>query len=699
MSEPEPNPLLTQLEDLETRGMAKTKKWCAVWQDSMKWFFSDQTGGRAKHKDFDWIVINYIWPAAIQEISKLAKNNPKIITEPWENSDTEYAEMWRSVLQYLWTKGINGTGMRLEQLAELLCTKIFGYSVSKIFWEDKVKWDRQQKTWIGDVKYKLWHPAYFWALGKEKITDDACGTVRYVPLKWAQTRWPQFAQQMEQDSQEYKQEEFSGWGGKSIMGQTATSGVYPAQGTGGIDSGIGVSSSDVLGLIYGDDTDVVLGKGEKIVRISETYLYDYTEIPREETEDISPQELLTTGQATSDGYGYYDSSGAPLGPENWPKRLLRQYNEPQYPNGRYVIRIGKIILNPDPQSQVWSYEQWPFVVKPHYMLPFMWQGLDAVQLYKSTQDMINVSVTHLVNNLKMFGDPRVGIEVGALASPPERDKRRYGIGKAAGSVIQFVRGALSGNRFKIFDPVAPSPAAIMLYQLFAQEFKNLVGLQDISMGKHPGGRMTATESQHLAMSSVDRIFLQNVLGELWVIQVATRMAEICQVNYDIGRFVRIVGEDDTTGLTQIQQGMKNISFDVNIIPGTMLPFDEEKQILKFEKAMMALSQPIPNPMLPEYLRTLGIPSWQKILQRHDMWTKFTGFINLYQNVKSGAITPQDAIQLIAQMAMQEFMQQTQIEPMTAQTKPKYQQNPRILGESVSNQPIGEPKNANNNQRP
>ena len=69
----------------------------------------------------------------------------------------------------MWEKGVNKRGMRLEQMQTILDQQLFGYSVTKVFWEDKVEWDGKQ--WLGDVKTKLWHPAEFWASDDERIDD------------------------------------------------------------------------------------------------------------------------------------------------------------------------------------------------------------------------------------------------------------------------------------------------------------------------------------------------------------------------------------------------------------------------------------------------------------------------------------------------------------------------------------------------
>jgi len=645
------NKLNKKLDDLESCGMAKTQRWVSMWQDSMKYFFSCQLEGHKAKKGWDWVIINYIWPSAIAEICKLSKNNPTLIANPWDDKDSDAAEAWQSNLQWQWEKGINGTGMRIEQLAAILDGKLYGYRVSKVFNEEKSYWDTKQKKWMSDVKYRLWNPAHFWATGDEKISDGDCGTVRYVDLSFAQQRWPDFANELESESKKFK--DLDSGGVDSIRGQTSVSGTYPLVGTGGVDSGVAsVGQTKLLEAILGSK-NIDITDERRFVKISEFYFHDY-ETKHQKIEQPVPQEhLLQSGQMITDGISFFTPDGIPMGQDNWPKVTIQEYDEPIYPLGRYIIRAGKeTILNPDHQTQIWTYSKWPFITSPHYLLPHMWQGADGVQMYKSAQDMINVTVSHLVNNMKMFGDPKIAVESGAIATPPGRSAAHYKIGSGAGSIIRLVRGGLS--RFKILDPVSPSAAELQLYGLFSQEFRNLVGLQNIATGAESKGSLTATEAQYLAISSNDRIALQNVFEEEWVKNVGSAIAEICQQTYDIGRWIRIIGDDGVVGAQEITQRMKEVRFDVDLVTGSQLPFDEEKKIMKYEKAMMALQSPVANPMLPEFLRALGISGWKKILQKYTAWQKFMQFAQLYQMCVEGKMQPQQAAQVIIQEMLNTF---------------------------------------------
>ena len=99
------NDFIVKLDRMEEYGMGITKSWCSMWQENLRYFFSDQLHGRKSHKDWDWVILNYMWSSAIQEIAKLSRNHAKSITNPWTQDDAEAAEAWQSILQWLWEKG------------------------------------------------------------------------------------------------------------------------------------------------------------------------------------------------------------------------------------------------------------------------------------------------------------------------------------------------------------------------------------------------------------------------------------------------------------------------------------------------------------------------------------------------------------------------------------------------------------------
>jgi hypothetical protein len=639
--------LLEYLKIVETAGMTRTGDWASMWQTSIRYYFSDQLEGQKVHKDWDWVVLNYIWPAHIAEIAKLTRNAHTIVAEPWEDSDSEAAEAWQALLQWLWTKGLNGRGMRREQMQTILDQQLFGYSVTKTFWQDKDEWDVEQQAFIGNVKTRLWHPAEFWATDDERIDDGDCGTERVIDLEEAIKLFPDHKKELEEEADKFvdgpSESSFT-----SIRGQLSSTGTYPGEGKGGIDPGTKrVGAGMLLNLILRSDKlnkpndDTKQKASVKLVKINETFISDPLEKSRETEESIPPEELIARGQIIKQGGIFLDAeTGQPIEPEDFPTRTTGTEKIPVYPRGRVILHVGDVILSDEP----YKYSRWPFVITPHYLLPHMWQGIDAVQLYKSTQDMINVSTSHLFNNMKQYGDRKVMIEEGAIRAPKGKDKAMYRIGKGAGSVIRVALGAIKGQRIKFVEPSQIPPAATQLYSLFAQEFKNIQGLQSIAKGEKQPGKMTAAESNILAISSNDRIQLQSVFQDEWIRETASLLAEIIKDKYEPGRWVRITGEDNSLGIQQITEGLKNTKFDVDILPALTLPFDKEKRQQSYLTANQIVTQPIASPMTDILLRELEIPGWKKILKRYESWTQFLAFNQLIEAVKSGETDPRSALQ-------------------------------------------------------
>jgi len=647
------NKTLEDVQNLERRGMSVTKAWGSMWKESLRYFFGDQIQDKRKIKNWDWVVLNYIWPAAMQEISKLARRVPKILAEPWEGSDSEAASAWQGILQWIAKNGLNEHGLQTEQIMANLDAKLYGYRVYKVYWEDQCYWDDQQQQWVGDVKGKLWNPAHFWANDTESVNAGACGTIRYVELEFAKARWPKYKAVFEEEAQDYKRLERDSGGGDTIRGQTSSASTYPAQGLGGSDvDRTDAVANHVLNAVEGvkDDHDGVL----RYVEIHEAYYRDGQEERILQEEPVSAQELMEAGRLEVEGTEYIDTeTQLPFEAKNWPLKTLADYKRPKYPHGRWVQWVGDTVMNAD--DQIYPYSRWPFIVAPHYMLPHMWQGVDAVQMYKSTQNMINVTISHLVNNMKMFGDPKIAIENGTIAAPKGRDSGHYSVGKGAGKIIRLVKGGL--KRFKIIDPISPSASVSQLYTIFAQEFKNQVGLQDISQGK--AANTTATEASYLVQSANDRILLQSVFEENFIREIMSLASEITQARYDEGRMVRIIGEDQITGIQQITQKLKTVRFDVHIEVGSTLPFDDERRIQKYEKAYTILQNPQANPLTEDMLQILEIPNRKRLLLKYEAYQVYAQYLQVFQAVDEGKMDPVSAMKVltqIAQKALQPYMQ-------------------------------------------
>jgi len=652
MAQTENEKLLDQINRLETAGMNTTKQWYELWSESMRYVFSDHDRMlRSSQEEWEFVVLNYIWPTMIQEIAKLSKNFPKIIAQPTEESDTEAAEIWQGAVQWQWNEGLK---MRLNQIAAIQCGKIFGYRVSMFYNEPRSKWNKQTKSWENNIKYRLWHPAFFWSDGVETVDDGNCGTVRWVRVEWAKKHWPGNDTAFDEVAVVAKDSEEASFGDSKF--QSWMSGATMVQTEDESDNAVKKRHNRLLELISGtrQNSSETVESDQKYVRISNCYFHDYTDKHVAEKEPFSAEEIIQSGVAYQGmDQKLYNEKNEEYNPEKWPEKLIREYEEPVFPDGRNVLSAGqgdkRFILNPKKENQVYRYSRWPFVVVPHYLLPFMWQGVNAVTLYKGTQDMINVSVTHLYNNLKQHGDPRIAIEDGAIALNP-KTKKPWSIRSGAGALIRLLPGGLM--KYKIEPPVQISQSAVGFFELCSQDFKNMTGLQDVGRGLQLKSGTTATEAQMLTISTNDRIYLQSVFEDYWVEESAKLIAEIMQDKYDIGRFIRIVGDENVQAIQQITDKLKSVKYDIKVQPGTTLPFDEEKRIARYKMAYDLLQNPVVNPMLPEMLRELEIGNVKKLLAKYEAWQDYVALLKLVEGVKAGQVAPEQAMQMIVNRLME-----------------------------------------------
>ena len=108
------------------------------------------------------------------------------------------------------------------------------------------------------------------------------------------------------------------------------------------------------------------------------------------------------------------------------------------------------------------------------------------------------------------------------------------------------------------------------------------------------------------------------------------------------------------------QDMLDVRFDVNIEPGSTLPFDEEKKKRDHLEAYGILENPIPNPLLEDVLRILGISNIKKVLMKHRGTVLFRQFVMMSQAL--GEVDP-----LIIQTALANIPQLKPLYDLMMQT--------------------------------
>jgi hypothetical protein len=235
-----------------------------------------------------------------------------------------------------------------------------------------------------------------------------------------------------------------------------------------------------------------------------------------------------------------------------------------------------------------------------------------------------------------------------------------------GKLIVVSKGKLDKIKNMIWAPV--DPAVLNLAALMKQDIDDNSFSQPVSRGEITKSGTTKAEAIRANVNSHDYTAMQAVFLDGWIDETNTLIAEIIQANYAPGRMIRIKGVDNTS-LATISEALLDVRFDVNIEPGSTLPFDEERKAAKYLQAYQLVGEPIPNPMIEETLRVLDITDREKILAKYQGVVLFRQFIQFGQLATQ--LTPETLEGMPEQLQplLQLLLQAGQLAPQTGiQTK-------------------------------
>lgn len=604
-----------------------------MWHTAIQYVWSQQLQGWNLKEDWEYVVLNRIYPLMFQTIAKLAGNNPKILTHAWDDEKegtTEYAEKWAGHLQYLWESPYE-LSMRLKLIMGLLDCAVFGYMVGTTKWELKPVggWDDTSKQWIGKVDEYFTHPGMFWCdpSAENLAVAENCGTKRRVKLEWAQNRWPEHKDAIEKEAYTARDPKYTAGDMISYRDQKGTTLSVSRQNMFSRLVSLILNQGTVTG--GGQVTDVIAGDKQQYVDIEEIYWRDYAEKHIKIEDNVPEDVLLGQGKIVKEQItGLFLDAKTKKPIDEWPQQVIQEYDEPRFPNGRFVLRIGRTILNLKEEEQVYKESRWPFTVMPYHILPHMWQGGNAVEMSRNNNDFLNITVSAMVNQVRKTADPTKLVEAGALAKGRDGKVRSTkdditGLGR----IIVAARGAL-GRRaianleYPPLDPAVATLAEILKKDIDAQEF-----MHPVARGESEKGQQTKAEIIRLNQNALDYVGLQGIFLDKWIDDSMTLVAELCQRNYEVGRLMKMLS-DDVKSAMKAKQAAFDVRFDVNIEPGSTLPFDEQKKQQEYAAAYNLLENPIPNPMIEDMLRVLNISKRKEILERYQGLQLFRKFVQL-----------------------------------------------------------------------
>jgi hypothetical protein len=301
-----------------------------------------------------------------------------------------------------------------------------------------------------------------------------------------------------------------------------------------------------------------------------------------------------------------------------------------------VTRIdGEVLAQDNP----WPYKTWPVSVGVNYLLPHMANGANSVELSRGYQDWMNNIASHLEMYSRMFADPSVMVEKGALAE--DLEKKKAIIPNLAGKVWRLAKGGM--NRVKVQEPQALPPTLFTILEMLRGWDQDLKGVHDIAQGRASKGDQTLGELNKLDRNTRQRVAMQGAMLDVWLKQCGNGIVEVMQRNYTIGDYVRYAGMDESTVKASISwtQAMQEAGVDVSMEPTSTLPFDEEREQARYLKAYELVGPA----MLEDVLKKLKVQNVQDILQRHELLGPFQALMEM---AAENGMGPDQVAQAISQ---------------------------------------------------
>ena len=617
--------LNSRLDEMRTHCLQETDEWLKIYQDGLNYTFNNQLAGKTLKDGWDPVTANYIFPAMMQELAIQSQRQVDILARPIEGGDNEFAAMWQAHLQWLYQEKLNMTEFLLRAALD---GKIAGYYIAKTIWDPQPRngWDIVNKRWVGQVRTSLILPTHFGCDPEAENLDDATYvfTARRVNKEWAKRRWTGLDEQIDRAATE--DDTFTtraqGYSGEIVIENK------PDRKPQSHDQ------QRIIDLLtrrrnrYNNEG----GKEGQYVTLEEFHFDDYKEQTGEEPGDRIPEEELIQKKLAFKDEEILRSSetGAMLGPLNWPTKEGLTYKEPVYPRGRMILRIGETILNPDTKQQIYPYSRQPFAVGVNSLLPHTWRGLNGVEMARGLQDMLNISMQHILNYVKYFGDPQVVVEDGALlgATTPKGIAKR--LKSAAGKIIVACKGKV--DHIKHLTPAGNPTGLTNIFQLIGQETRDQVGVHDVSLGRKSKGNETATELVRRDTNSKLRTAMTNLFLDGFTVKLWRNITELCQRNYEPDRVLRVIGKKHAGAIQEYNQGMKDVEFDIGIEIGTKLPFDQERKRQNIGEAIQLLG-PAPT-LVKRWLESAEFKNVEEILTELPQFQQFQQFMAQQQGADS-----------------------------------------------------------------
>jgi hypothetical protein len=650
--------LNVRLDRMWYEGRTNHERWVQIFKRGLNYLYDNQLAEKVERKGFDRVQANNIFPAAMQELSLLAQRRPMIKAMPMEPGDAEGAAFWESALQWQFDEGLL---MPQLLLRGALDAKICGHWAAVYSWQPRAKWNRDERRWDGEVRARLLRPE---CVGVDPHANpDRLEQGRFVYI-YEQRRTEELLREMpdvENLIRAAARAEGEA-GGDDTFGDSAMMTALPWTGpTGGpeLDATPVTGESDdpesrpteeglvstLLSAVRDERRDIEPTDEQdeteplpQYVWVLEIWFADESE-SRASAEAPRPiEQMLATGEVrladdeNQNAVHELAASGEILTEGNWPIDRS-EWDEPEYPHGRHIIRIGRGqtgISSRIVVDEPWGEEMWPVAIGLNAVLPHTWHGLNGVEIGRGMQDLINDCAAHIANYVKQFSDPIVKVEENSLQGAPENRNVASRIAGHAGAIWKCIVNRSGGVTR---EPPPPIGAGLFdSWKMFADEHRSAMGMEAIGLGKQTKD-MTASEAIRAETNSRMRTAMQSLLADMFTVRSMQIVHQFCASGWSAGQMVRIVGDEQKARVAAVMEGDLDARFDLKLEVGTSLPFDRERRKAE-AKDLFALLGPV---YLPDLLDAYEVKNKQRILDQLPIFQQAQAIIEQQQAMAEQAV--------------------------------------------------------------
>jgi len=400
----------------------------------------DREPNKKNGKSFKEAVSNRIYPTIEQKIAMMTQNNPKATFLPQSYDDYRYVKDLETL-----TKRVAQKRKIRSRLIEFEhASMIFGYKAVHVYWDDRM-------PGRADVNFRLLMPGELLIdpqLRNTNLEDGQyVGVRRTVDLDYIKNRWPEQAARIEeefetQDSSEYSTEidensldEELGWHNDRIGGYETSSKSERER-----------KEADLISIWYRDYTT------QKV----------QTPVPFE----VLIQNKVIVEHPVTKNY-VYPESGELWSLDNTPRTEI---DVPAYPQGRFTIKVGKIIL----EDRAWSGD-WPIALGNNAIIPFRWFGMDETEQLQAVQDQLNNLSSHMQEHTDACLHPKRKVLYEAIRN--KSDLKSIGYEPDQTIFLNTTNAGINGIAWEAPPPL--SPDTYNLYERGISDIENASGLSGV----------------------------------------------------------------------------------------------------------------------------------------------------------------------------------------------------------------------------